>query len=397
MGSSTVKAQKLANEANIQIAQETNALNRQLASEANELNYRMFNEQNSWNEVMWNKQNEYNDPSAQLARYMKAGINPIWAMSDPSSGNASQLSSTEAKPAEVAQMQRYEVKPEYDPYLAQHIQNINNAANNILKGVQGFIGLDLQAQDVQTRRNAQVTRSGLDLASAAEVRAATQGRELENQWSLSTLGIRINSESQKLHNMEAQYRNMEANTDEAKSKKLLIDEQKNFMSQQLNYQAEQLQLRKRELGILQQNANTNARSVDVQESKYKLEDERFSAEIKQWNNENLLNFMKSFGSYHEVEGKGGFSAGGFNIQGSAKYHGQSPADLSKVYDCGILLLQRAAENPGDEKTLQQAAEAAKILDLQRNEMLKRRARAQELDRFNSSTSSIPNPSEDWLP
>ena len=147
---------------------------------------------------------------------------------------------------------------------------------------------------------------------------------------------------------------------------------------------------------MQQNANTNARSVDLQEKQYKLQDERFSAEIKQWNNENLLNFMKSFGSYHEVEGKGGFSAGGFNIQGSAKYHGQSPADMSKVYDCGILLLQRAAENPSDETTLQQAAEAARILDLHRQEMYKRRARAQEVERFNSSTTSIPNPSEDWL-
>lgn len=77
MGSSTVKAQKLANQANIQIAQETNQANRDIAEAQNILNYKMFNEQNDWNLAQWNRQNEYNSPSAQLERYMKAGINPF--------------------------------------------------------------------------------------------------------------------------------------------------------------------------------------------------------------------------------------------------------------------------------------------------------------------------------
>ena len=62
-------AQKKINKQNIAMQRETNALQ-----------YRMFNEANQFNERMsdkqWNRETEYNDPSAQLARYMAAGINP---------------------------------------------------------------------------------------------------------------------------------------------------------------------------------------------------------------------------------------------------------------------------------------------------------------------------------
>ena len=68
MGSSTVKAQRLANESNQVIAHEANEYNRE--------NLRL---QNQWNIEQWNRENDYNSPKAQVQRLIEAGINPLWA------------------------------------------------------------------------------------------------------------------------------------------------------------------------------------------------------------------------------------------------------------------------------------------------------------------------------
>ena len=56
---------------------ETNALNKELAYQ-----------QNEWNLQQWNRQNEYNTPYAQMQRYRDAGINPFFAASNITGGNA---------------------------------------------------------------------------------------------------------------------------------------------------------------------------------------------------------------------------------------------------------------------------------------------------------------------
>ena len=68
---------KKAAKAQLQAVRETNALNKELAFQ-----------QNEWNLQQWNRQNAYNDPSAQMARYRAAGINPYFALSNITSGNA---------------------------------------------------------------------------------------------------------------------------------------------------------------------------------------------------------------------------------------------------------------------------------------------------------------------
>lgn len=61
----------------LQAVRETNALNKELAYQ-----------QNEWNLQQWNRQNEYNTPFAQMQRYRDAGINPFFAASNISGGNA---------------------------------------------------------------------------------------------------------------------------------------------------------------------------------------------------------------------------------------------------------------------------------------------------------------------
>lgn len=72
-----IEAQRLANEANLQMNSDNNFTNRMLADK-----------QNQWNLDQWYRENEYNTPSAQMSRYSAAGINPYMALSQTTSGNS---------------------------------------------------------------------------------------------------------------------------------------------------------------------------------------------------------------------------------------------------------------------------------------------------------------------
>lgn len=67
----------------------------QAQREANQTNLQLAREQNQWNLEQWNRQNEYNTPSAQMQRYLDAGINPYFALGNVQSGQADSLQSTD--------------------------------------------------------------------------------------------------------------------------------------------------------------------------------------------------------------------------------------------------------------------------------------------------------------
>lgn len=67
---------------------DTNKTNMQIAQMNNEWSERMMQKQMDYNTDMWNKQNEYNDPTQQVERLKKAGINPALALSNISTGTA---------------------------------------------------------------------------------------------------------------------------------------------------------------------------------------------------------------------------------------------------------------------------------------------------------------------
>lgn len=358
----TVRAQRMANETNLQIAQETNQMQRDLAKEANELNYQMFNEQNVWNKNMWDLQNEYNDPSAQIDRLVKAGINPIYGMGMMDAGNAQQLTSADAKPAEVAQMQRAEVNPEYNPMLAQHVGNMIAVARDTVNAALGFGQMDLKARDVATRERAQISQSMLNRASAAEKQANTTGKEIENQWNLQTFSTRVSQESQKLQNMHQQYLKMDAETEQAKSMKLNLDASTDLYKTKMFEIGEQLKMQKEQLQINWKNANTAAGELQVHQGQLNLADQRFSADIKKWNNDTLMQFMYKFGQ--EIEGGMTAQVGveGLGMKGSVNSKQTLPATLAKMIDCGIEVVNRAGANPLDEKLQEQASQAVDILN-----------------------------------
>lgn len=96
-GIGNMRAQKLANATNLQIARETNQANLELA-----------NTQYQNDLKMWELNNAYNTPSAQMERYKEAGLNPYLIYG--SGGSAGNSSSYPTFNASVARQQSPEVR-----------------------------------------------------------------------------------------------------------------------------------------------------------------------------------------------------------------------------------------------------------------------------------------------
>lgn len=111
-------AQRSANNANIQIARDTNAQN-----------YQIFREQNEFNKEQLNNYLQYNTPAAQRTRFEDAGINPYMALGNMQNGNSqSALTSANSAP-----MQATQVHPEDG--MATGIQNALLNAASVMSAV----------------------------------------------------------------------------------------------------------------------------------------------------------------------------------------------------------------------------------------------------------------------
>jgi len=386
--SATVRAQKHANASNEMLTRETNQMQRELAQQANDLNYRMFQEQNDWNYKMWNEENKYNSPSAQIERYLEAGVNPIWALAGGNPGNAGEVGSAQWSGAEMADLERPSVIPE-DPSAT--INQILAASQNFTALGQGFADLALKQEDVNTRRSAQISRSALDFATAAHQRGAAVGQELQNQWTLATFDVRSRQETQKLYNLQSQQKSLDAGTEESKAKAAQVDALRSLIGEQTTAVIASIKQRDRELDIMSRNASVNEQNADIRRGELQLADERFAAEIKKWNNDSLMQYIYKFG--RTVKGSMSARAGleGLGVSGSAGFQETTPADIQKLKACGIEIITRYGDNPTPE-TQKQAEEAASLIQaIQDMQQSRQTVPVDAL--FNSSTSPVLNPSE----
>lgn len=388
--SSTVKAQRMANEANLQmnaennawnyqIATETNQLNQYLAEAANRLNWDMFTAQNDWNLQQWERENAYNDPSAQLERYMKAGINPLWAIGNGNPGNAQSITSGGFAPPEVAhmvapQMKAGHVDPEYDP---TRLNNIVAASRDVVNAGLGFYRLGIEGFDADTRRMSQRSQENLNLASAAQKRAATTGQEIENRWNLDTFDVRSQSEQQKLVNLKKQLSLMDDQSEMYKSLKANYDASTDLAKEKYNRIAEDYRLawasvdnQRKIASAAQTNANAAQQNASTNEARAK-------AEVAKWSNDSLVSWLDKFGpdvagkaSIH-AEGKVGASIGipGTNsswsvsggVKGEMSYSTHMPASLDILREAGYRAIQWASEEPDNPQAVHAAQQAVDCL------------------------------------
>lgn len=429
MSSSTVTAQRLANEANIQNTRETNqaniemsnatnALNKQIADEQNALNYQMFNEQNDWNLAQWERENEYNSPKLQVQRYMEAGINPLWAMSKGDAGNAQHLTSAAAHPAAGATMVAPssvapQVMPEFDP---SRLSNIVSAATNVSNTLQGFYKLGLESIDTDTRRNVANSQIGVNTAEALFKKSQTTGQDIFNNLNTDTYGVLVGIKQREydklisdIDNAKKQGQLTDALIDNAKETKNQIIAQTDYTQKQAKVIIQQVWQGWRKLAIDQQNADTNAKNAETNaftaasDSYYKgenlklagkqfnLEVDKFQKQYKQETNEMLIKF------YSEKRGYLGRMLGNLDPTDQLTHLGSQPTtekaierSFAEIMAIGNELYNRQVKNPSaaNLKSYQEFLDGLSELPVAPYAIFPNA-------NFNTSNTSVINPSPDW--
>lgn len=384
---SAVAAQRLANETNREIqhevneynlgfTQSTNQTNRDIAREANEWNYRMFNEQNAWNLEQWNRENEYNSPQQQMQRYLQAGINPLWAMSDAPPSEAHQLVSANASPAETATMQapHYDaarVQAEYDP---ARLGNIIAASQNLSNTMQGFYKLALESEDVKTRKSAQSATAALQRAQAMYTRSQTRGQDIYNNLNLDTYGVQVQTRVRELEELNSRIANTESGTalnnallDNAKAQKDSIVAQTRYTNTLADSKIEEVKQGWKQLAIQQKNADTayfNAWSqsyyqgedLKLRHRQQSFAETREAENLRYQSNSQLIDLIEQQRGWLDkiVPGSSGIVRGaldtvfpGFSDEADPQYQ-QALKYIDRMQYIGTILEERVKDNCNEE-------------------------------------------------
>lgn len=154
----------------------TNKTNLKIAQMNNEWSERMMQKQMDYNTDMWNKQNEYNDPSKQVERLTKAGINPALALSNISTGSAQGASSPSLPSPTGATMQSF--RPDFSGIggamqtMAQQMLQRDKQAAEIRY-------IDKQSDWYDAQAKAQISKAYAETDSHT---AKTYYQRIMNQW-----------------------------------------------------------------------------------------------------------------------------------------------------------------------------------------------------------------------
>ena len=119
----------------IKQVRETNKANQKINQANIDYSWKALNTQNQFNIDQWNRENAYNDPSAQMRRFLAAGINPWNAMSNIDSGNASSITSAPYSSPNMIPMQQPNSSP-----VGNVLSSIQTALDGSLKILDIFKG-----------------------------------------------------------------------------------------------------------------------------------------------------------------------------------------------------------------------------------------------------------------
>lgn len=128
----------------IQTLGDDNLTNLLSTQNTNDTNLALAKMQNDWNYNMWQEQNAYNDPSQQLDRYIKAGINPLSASIDGNKAESLQS-------ANMANQTPGQIDPNSDTnkFNAQI-----NAVNSVLQSFKNAFDNQVQIKQLQQQAQA---------------------------------------------------------------------------------------------------------------------------------------------------------------------------------------------------------------------------------------------------
>lgn len=183
----------------LKATQETNAANAALAAQ-----------QNQWNIEQWNRENEYNSTSAQLQRWMAAGLNP-------------NTFAGVARPVEASSVQSADLANQQVPDIGQYYANIGNSIQQMQAQANDYI-LNKRSQELKSRE--------LDIQDKlAEARAREVGAREKEVDSF----LKVNE--QKVKNLEKEGKL----TDKQVEK---IDQDMKVAQKSIDYMNEQIQEKK---------------------------------------------------------------------------------------------------------------------------------------------------------
>ncbi|WGL31466.1 DNA pilot protein [Dipodfec virus UOA04_Rod_1087] len=146
------------NETNLQIARETNQANAELAK---------YNWQQQVG--MWNAQNAYNTPSAQMARYREAGLNPNLVYGQGTNGNSNSIPTPATPTMQAAHVDRI-------PYESL----FGSLGNDIMQAY----NFNLQREKLEADKDLASSQAAAQRANASKVTAeiAKLGMQTSKGW-----------------------------------------------------------------------------------------------------------------------------------------------------------------------------------------------------------------------
>lgn len=186
---------------------------------------------------------------------------------------------------------------------------------------------------------------------------------------------------------------MDSQSDNYKAAAANYRASEDLVREKINRIAEDYQLRWKEIDIAIQNAASNrigaeaSASNAVTASKRLQFDERFAeATVAKWNNDQLLDYLKSFSQNISGEMKAGVEVGGLGVSGKAGVSEKGLPTLTTFQAAGLRAIQWSAQEPSNPK----AAEAARIA-VEITDKIDNNVHVPYAPGANSSNTSVLNP------
>lgn len=176
---------------------------------------------NEWNLEQWYRENDYNSPLSQKERYLQAGINPLWAMSDGNSGQAQQLTSQQPSSSTLipATMESERLAQDYSQFVQ----------SNALQST-ATLG-DLSIKERALRNEIRKTDSDLTKVRAETelLKSQLESNDWQNKINATTFDIQVNLKIEELNKVREDIKMLQ-------KQEQLTEDERSLLRAQIDYE-----------------------------------------------------------------------------------------------------------------------------------------------------------------
>lgn len=266
-----------------------NQLNAYVAQKSNELNYQMMNEQNLWNLERRNEEWAYNDPSAQMDRMIRAGINPVIAVGQLENSPAQQLTSADWQGAEGFQAAQSPALHGSD-MLQALLRSGDGLINSLKQGADSFIDARRQAL-AESMAPSQVGKLEAD---AAESRKRAEVYETVRDFNSQSLSDRLDIISSTLENLQKQLSKTDQDTKTGKALQDKYEAESNLAREQVGFYKTQLDQGFMRLSIMSRFASSSDVNAQTAYKDYQVRKQLADFQMKHQKVADLLDYLRTY-------------------------------------------------------------------------------------------------------